>query len=181
MLTSVLDTFVSQCVSNQSLSRQIGEELRSSVRTQTDAMPQAPKSALWGWAPAGSKLGEVNFQAVILSSPQLIEHFAKTHSKGAWARHPTQSMEDYLSLLSRHLPSLDNDDLSGYLLRYNAVRFEEKDVSKRQYSKWLAHLTAILHTLDENALPALETLESEPLNRIIVEKQHKKRKKKRGK
>lgn len=142
----------------QSLSKLIGEQLFESTRTQLEAAPEPPKNAMSGWSPLGSKLGEVNFQDVILTSPRLIEHFARTHSKGAWARHLSQSMEDYLVMISHHLPQITDESIAGYLERYHAVRFEEKEVTKRQYSKWLAHLTVILRNLDADAIESVEAL-----------------------
>lgn len=136
---------------------------------------------MWGWAPFGSELGEVNFHYVILSSPTLLEQAAKTRFNDEFgSRHPSQSMEDYLAMLHRRLPSMPEESITSYLETYNTVLFELGDVSKRQYSSWLTHLTVLLQILDQ---PASERdgIQERTISSLEVTEILKKKKKRRHK
>jgi len=84
-------------------------------------------------------------------------------------------------MISQHLPNLPETAVTGYLERYHEVRFEEKEVTKRQYSKWLVHLAVILHTLDQDVVPDIELTTHVSEDPVLVEMGKKKKKKKRGK
>lgn len=89
-------------------------------------------------------------------------------------------MEDYLAMISHHLPQLPEESIAGYLERYHAVRFEDKEVTKRQYSAWLAHLTVILRALDQDAVQSPDPVNHAPMVAQEIEI-GKKKKKKRAK
>lgn len=136
---------------------------------------------MWGWSAIGSDLGEVNFHYTILSSPSLLEYAAKVRFKDEFgSRHPSQSMEDYLAMLARRLPSIPKESINGYLETYNTVLFELGEVSKRQYSAWLTHLTVVLQILDQSSAEPEElrerTVSSLELTEILKKKKKKRRK-----
>lgn len=131
--------------------KSIEEQLDNSMSLKLASAPPAPKKSLWGWTAPNSDLGEVNFAHVISSSPRLIDHAARVYSKGAWSRHPSQSMDDFLLTLSSHLPLITEEHIAGYLERYNEVQFDSINVTKRQYSVWLQHFLVILQVLDQES------------------------------
>lgn len=152
-----------------------------SWETKLASAPEPPTKAMWGWSPLGSELGEVNFHYVILSSPSLIEHAAKTRLKDEYgSRHPSQSMEDYLAMLHRRIPSITEELITGYLEPYNMALFELGEVSKRQYSAWLTHLTTILQILDQTSSEYNSTRER-TISSLEVTEILKKKKKRRHK
>lgn len=160
------------------MAKTIDEHLESSLDTKLVSAPVAPTRATWSWAAPGSELGDVNFQQVVLSSPRLIEHAARTCSKGVCgARHPSQSIEDYLLMISPHLPSLPEESVEKYLEKYIAVRYNNVRLTKRQYTAWLKHFLAVLHALDAEAPKSVEMLESNSSSLGVSDKPRTKRKK----
>lgn len=149
------------------------------MRLKLASAPPAPKKSLWGWTAPNSDLGEVNFLHVINASPRLIDHAARVYSKGAWSRHPSQSMEDFLMMLSSNLPLLTDAHITGYLERYSEAQLYSPVITKRQYSAWLHHFLAILQVLDQD--PPEETpIEEHALPSKKKRDLPKKRKKKAG-
>jgi len=162
---------------NERMAKTIDEHLESSFDTKLVSAPMAPTRALWSWAAPGSELGEVNFQQAVLSSPRLIEHAARTCSKGVWGiRHPSQSVEDYMLMISPHLSSLPEDSVEKYLEKYIAVRYNNVRLTKRQYTAWLKHFIAVLHALDAEAPKSVELLASNSNSLNSPERPRKKRK-----
>jgi hypothetical protein len=155
----------------------INEHLEASWDTKIASAPTTPTKSLWGWSPPGGSLGDVNYQHVVLSSPRLIEHAARVHSNGAWARHPSQSTEDYLVMISSQLPNIPEDDINGYLELYSLVQFDNAEINKRQYTEWLRNLTSILQVLDQTAYKPVELMEQGATSSSKEVKRSKKKKK----
>jgi hypothetical protein len=162
----------------KSMARSIDEQLALSMEAKRRSAPAPPTKSSWGWTPPGSELGEVNFQQVVLSSPRVIEHAARIRSKGTWGvRHPSQSMEDYLAMISSHVPDLSDDTVAKYLEQFNATRFEQIAITKRRYNAWIKHFVAVLHALDTSADQTRELIELELEPNNPTELQRKKKKK----
>lgn len=80
-------------------------------------------------------------------------------------------------MISPHLPSLPEESVEKYLEKYIAVRYNNVQLTKRQYTAWLKHFLAVLHALDAEAPKSVEMLESNSSSLGVSDKPRTKRKK----